>query len=152
MSQHSGFRALILIASLAAPTAFAGEQTPQDAAAAPASSPPAAGDEAAAPELVPVPQVPGSSFVAMSGELRAEVLRDLTAYSEEKHGCANPQVADTRTRSSKGRIRLGRDGKLVSGTITEIWRVDVCGTKRSFSVVLSPPGEGTSGVAISERE
>jgi len=99
----------------------------------------------------PTPDVPGDSFVTMSDVLRAEALSGLGDYAKEKHGCATPNVLDTRSRSVKGAVRLGKDGRLLAGTITEHWRVDVCGTTRTFVVVLSPPVEGASGIAITER-
>lgn len=99
----------------------------------------------------PPPDVPGDSFVGMSEALRAEVLAGLATLAKEKHSCATPNVLDTRTRSVKGKVRLGDDGQLRAGTITENWKVDVCGTTRTFVVVLTPPAEGASGVAISER-
>lgn len=149
MSQPLGHRSLALIATLSASLAFAAEPTPETAAPAPATVAPAA---ASAPAAEPVPQIPGGSLATQSDALRANVLLDVIAYSRVTHGCTTPKVIDTRTRSPKGRVRISRDGKLLSGIVNETWKMEVCGTKRTYSVVLSPSVDGSSGVAISERE
>ena len=131
MSIHRGSLSLALVATLLALPAFAGEPSPEGAPRP--------------------PDVPGGSFVTMSDALRAEVFSKLGAIAQEKHGCSKLQIIDTRTRSVKGKVRLGSDGQLLAGTINETWKVDFCGTRLSVTVVLTPPMDGASGVAVTER-
>lgn len=132
MLSPRGSRSLAFVITLLALPAFAGEPTPPDAERP--------------------PDVPGGSFVTMSDALRGEVFSKLGAIAKEKHSCTKLQIMDTRTRSVKGKVRLGSDGQLLAGTITESWKVDFCGTRLSFTVVLTPPVDGASGVTVTGRE
>lgn len=132
MPSPRGYRSIALVVSLMALPAFAGEPTTPDAERP--------------------PDVPGGSFVTMSDALRGEVFSKLGAIAKDKHSCTKLQIIDTRTRSVKGKVRLGSDGQLLAGTITESWKVDFCGTRLSFTVVLTPPVEGSGGVTVSGRD
>jgi hypothetical protein len=98
------------------------------------------------------PDVPGDSFVSMSDALRAEALTVLGAFTKEKHACETPKVLDTRGRKAAGKVKMDGEGRLTSGTITESWKVDVCGKSLSLVVVLAPPAtEGASSVTVTEK-
>ena len=98
------------------------------------------------------PDVPGDSFVSMSDALRAEALSVLGAFAKEKHACDAPKVLDTRGRKAAGKVSMDGEGRLLSGTITENWKVDLCGKTLTLVVVLAPPATaGASSVTVSEK-
>jgi hypothetical protein len=98
------------------------------------------------------PPVPGDSFVSMSDALRAEALSVLGAFAKDKHACEAPKVLDTRGRKASGKVRLDGEGRILSGSITENWKVDVCGKTLTLVVVMAPPAtEGASSVTMSEK-
>lgn len=119
-------------------------------AAEPAASAPTTPPAAAAPAAV-ARDVPGGSLVGHADALRADVLRQLQAYAKGTHGCDAPQVVDTNTRRAAGKIKLDGDGRLRVGKVTEQWKVDVCGTTRTLTLVLAPAEGDAHSIEISER-